>query len=821
MAEHSTVAPVPLDVLFREGALGGLSDGQLLERFVGSGPAAGHAFDVLMARHGPMVLGVCRRILRDSHAADDSFQVTFLVLARRAAAIRQRDSLGPWLHGVARRVSLRARVAAVVRREREARAAIDPGAAEPGPSEHDIGPVLYAEIDRLPEKYRVPIIVCYLQGLTIDEAARQLGWPIGTVGGRLARARDRLRDRLIRRGLFAPAVLGGALARDPEFAPAVPQSLERATRDAMLQVAGNAGATTGISAVVVKLLEETMRSIALSRLMIGTGICGLVGALAIGVAAVCVTAGSVERLPSARREGQPKTATRADRAQVTPLVETLKQASQVADDLTDGQDKVNAHMALAWAQIRTGDLPGARGSLERAEKAAGELETAARCQARVRVAQALGECGGRLEGLALLAKTRVDAENLEKQGVWALKSIAVAQSQLGDRDAARDTIKALDLAILSPEERRNGIWKSTLSELAEAQLAVGDVDAAFRACIPGVPGEGVKGDLSQTRWEQGWMMAELAYFAADGNHQSRSGLDPPRPLTAVELATALGVVRRAVAAVEALPEPNQHRTLLATALGELGAYDEARQVARRVDQKKFQDPDQIDAIWAFWRISLSQAKAGKLDGARATLREAAQLETHPNADAQKVRARLAGGFVVASDFDEAIKIAETLDASSRAEILSKVARHKQRDGDRAGAEMLFHRALVDAGRFRHSPPALPDPERPGPPPVEGADALSKQGEADPNAQRESRFWSLLARIHARAGDWEAAGRALASISPENQLQRANAMQVARLRAGSGDVAGALKWARSLASSSLRAWALRGLAVGIFGDKSVD
>ena len=413
MTELSTGATVALGVLFREGALGGLSDGQLLEQFVASGPAGGHAFDVLMARHGPMVLGVCRRILRDSHAADDSFQVTFLVLARRAAAIRRRESLGPWLHGVARRVALRARVAAVVRREREARAAIDPAAAEPERAEHDMGPVLHAEIDRLPEKYRVPIVVCYLQGRTIDEASRQLGWPVGTVGGRLARARDRLRDRLIRRGLFSPAVLGGALAYDPGYAASVPESLGRATREAALQVVGGAGKITGMSAVAATLLEETMRHIALVRLMIGAGVCGLVAALGIGVTAVCVTGGSLGRLPSARAQVEPNTATRADRPQVTSRVETLKQASQVADELTGGQDKVNALMALAWAQITTGDQPGARGSLDRAEKAASELETVARCQAWVRVAQAREECGGRLEGLALLAKTRALAEHLE------------------------------------------------------------------------------------------------------------------------------------------------------------------------------------------------------------------------------------------------------------------------------------------------------------------------------------------------------------------------------------------------------------------------
>ncbi len=821
MAELSTGATVPLDVLFREGTLGGLSDGQLLERFVAAGPAAGDAFDVLMARHGPMVLGVCRRILRDSHGADDSFQVTFLVLARRAAAIRKRESLGPWLHGVARRVALRARVAAMVRREREARAAIDPSAAEPEADEPDIGPVLHAEIDRLPEKYRVPIIACYLQGRTIDEASRELGWPVGTVGGRLARARDRLRDRLTRRGLFAPAMMGGALARDPVFAPAVPQSLWRATRDAALQVAGRPGANAGISAVVVTLLEETVRSITLSRLLIRAGILGLFGALAIGVAAVCVTTSSLEQLPRARSQGRPRTATSAERPQGTPLVETLKQASEVAEGLTDGEDKVNAHMALAWAQITTGDQPGARGSLDRAEKAAGELKTAARCQARVRVAQARAECGGRLEGLVLLATTRVLAEHLGGERVWVLKSIAVAQSQLLDQVAARETINALDLAILSPEERRNGTWKSTLVDLAEARLAVGDVDEAFRTCIPGVAGEGVKGDQTDRLPEQASMLAELAYWAADGNHQSRSGLDPPRPMAADERMTHLGVVRRAVVAVEALPEPNQHRVSLATALGELGAFDEALQVARRIDQKKFEDPRQIDAIWAFWRISLSQAKAGNFDGARVTLREAARLETPPNADARNARARLAGGFVAARGFDDAIKIAEELDPSARAEIFSRVAWHKQQGGDRAGAEMLIRRALLDAGRIKHSLPPARDPERPDGVKAEGAGVVRKEGAADPIIQRESEFWSLCARIHARAGNWEAAARDLASISPENHLQRVTAMRIARLRASSGDVAGALNWARSLASSSVRAWALRGLAVGIFGEKSVE
>src|SRR5262249_7430525 len=149
---------------------------------------------------------------------------------------------------------------------------------------------------------------------------------------------------------------------------------------------------------------------------------------------------------------------------------------------------------------------------------------------------------------------------------------------------------------------------------------------------------------------------------------------------------------------------NEHRPSLAAALSQLGAFDEAVRVARRIDQKRFQDPRQIDAIWALQRISFDQARAGNYDAARATLREATRLETHPKDDAQESRASLASGFVVARGYDEAMKIAETLGPDGRAAILSQVARHKRLNGDRAGAETLFRRALIDAGKFLHSPP---------------------------------------------------------------------------------------------------------------------
>ena len=799
----ATMAPA-LDVLFREGALGSLSDGQLLERFVASGSAAGSAFDVLVARHGPMVLGVCRRILRDVHAAEDAFQVTFLVLARRAAAIRQRESLGPWLHGVARRAALRARAAASLRREREARAAILHDTVEcERDQDDDSDAALHAEIERLPEKYRAPIVICYLQGRTIGEASRELGWPVGTVGGRLARARDRLRASLQRRGLCTPVVLSTAFSLDPGLAPAVSQSLARATRDAALEVVTKRGTTTALSAAAAGLVEETMRRALITRLVIGAASCGLAGAVILGAAALGLVAGAPELSQSRGSQGPAKTSPAPARPQQTSLVETLKDASSLADGVTDPEENLNAHMALAWAQIKSGDRQGAQATLDRAEKITSALVAEARCTARVRIAHALGECGGKARGLALLAQTRVEAEGIEAPGrPWSLKSIALAQCDLGDREAARATIEALDQALLSPEERRRGIWKHTLSTLAEAQLSVGDVEAAFKTCMPSVTGEGVKADESENLQQQAWVMSNLAYFIADGNHNRRSGLDPPRVLTAEERASGLAVVRRIVAIVEALPEPNSNRPSMVAALGELGAFDEAIQLARRIDQKQFQDSDQIDAIWALWRLSLCQAKAGLFDAARATLQEAARLENPPNADAADKRSRLANGFLEARDYDQVMKIAETLDPHGRASFLSQVARRRKLAGDRDGAEQLFRRAILDAGRFRHILPKA-EPEKPGAGNAIEPESPKEDGPNDAKAQHEIEFLSLLAQIQARNDDWDAAARTFASMSPESHLKRLTALWISIIRARSGDTAGTLAWIRTLSSPSLQ------------------
>jgi len=187
-----------IETLMRIGPLGNVSDGQLLERFLDRREGGEAAFESLVARHGGMVLGVCRQVLGSDDGADDAFQATFLVLVRQAGSIQKRESLGPWLHGVARRVSLRARRDAARRRERERQGFRAVGGCAP---DEALAETLHDEIARLPEKYRTPIVLCDLEGQSHAEAARRLDWPIGTVSGRLSRARALLRSRIARRGV--------------------------------------------------------------------------------------------------------------------------------------------------------------------------------------------------------------------------------------------------------------------------------------------------------------------------------------------------------------------------------------------------------------------------------------------------------------------------------------------------------------------------------------------------------------------------------------------------------------------------------------------
>jgi RNA polymerase sigma factor (sigma-70 family) len=257
-----------IDRLYRDGTLSGLGDGQLLERYISQGDEA--AFEALVNLHGPMVLGLCRRVLRDPRDIEDAFQATFLILVRKASTIRDRLHLSNWLYGVAYRVARRARTNTLRRRDREI--AVENLEASAAPETADIlgiGPVLDQELNRLPRKYRAPLILCYLKGHTHDQAAEELECPVGTVRSRLARGRDLLRRRLTSRGHAPTAAILGAETGLPVrlLTEAVPPALVSATVDAALGIGASktiqAGAASASALALTQGVLTTMKLVQL------------------------------------------------------------------------------------------------------------------------------------------------------------------------------------------------------------------------------------------------------------------------------------------------------------------------------------------------------------------------------------------------------------------------------------------------------------------------------------------------------------------------------------------------------------------------------
>jgi RNA polymerase sigma factor (sigma-70 family) len=230
----------------------GSTDGQLLERFISRRDEA--ALATIVQRHGPMVWGVCRRVLGDYHDAEDAFQATFLVLVRKATSVRPREMVANWLYGVARQTALKARATVGTRRGRERQVAEmpEPAVAEPAGWD-ELLPVLDVELRRLPDKYRAVVVLCDLEGKSRKEAARQLGVPEGTVAGWVARARVMLANRLTRRGV---TLSGGALAAilSQNVASAGVPSLVVANTIKVASLSAAGQATTGVIPVTVAAL---------------------------------------------------------------------------------------------------------------------------------------------------------------------------------------------------------------------------------------------------------------------------------------------------------------------------------------------------------------------------------------------------------------------------------------------------------------------------------------------------------------------------------------------------------------------------------------
>jgi RNA polymerase sigma factor (sigma-70 family) len=242
-------------------SLSGLSDGQLLGRFSDiRDERRESAFRELIERHGPMVMGVCRQVVRHPHDAEDAFQATFLVLLVKARSIRVSHSLAPWLHGVAVRTAQRARAASARYRGDEGTNLETIATASLGIQHAELGWLLHEELGRLPEKYRAPIVLCHLGGKTHEEAARILQWPIGTVSGRLSRGRRLLKARLERRGFAALS----AIVLVPWLA--LPQSLSLPAIERAVDVATHYPFLKSGSVSVLSLTQGVLKAMILNRI---------------------------------------------------------------------------------------------------------------------------------------------------------------------------------------------------------------------------------------------------------------------------------------------------------------------------------------------------------------------------------------------------------------------------------------------------------------------------------------------------------------------------------------------------------------------------
>jgi len=338
----------------RDGA--GLTDGQLLRLYLERRDGA--AFSALVRRYGTMVWGVCRRLL-GHHDAEDAFQAAFLVLARKAASVRPPEGLAGWLHGVALRAALQGRRIAARRQNREVPLGDADVSAPPPAAENELLPLLDAELARLPEKYRLPVVLCELQGRTRRDAARELGWPEGTVAGRLARGKARL-ARALTRHAAAPASLVPTLAAATDV-NAVPRELLRATF--ALNESAPGGAVDTITQGVINAISGNLRKVFIAAELAVVLAGGVFAALRPGNRPADKPAPPAEEL----KDGREVMRRAAETCRAVRAIEYEAESGRIGDP-----PSAVAHIRQARADVPTGGMGPARYLIEVEDRSAPE-----------------------------------------------------------------------------------------------------------------------------------------------------------------------------------------------------------------------------------------------------------------------------------------------------------------------------------------------------------------------------------------------------------------------------------------------------------------
>jgi RNA polymerase sigma factor (sigma-70 family) len=645
-----------LQSLYGHGTSGGLSDAQLLERFAARRDEG--AFEALVRRHGPMVLGVCQRILGNRHDAEDAFQATFLVLARKAAAIACRERVPGWLYAVARQTAKKARAlnARKLMRERQVAEMLEPETVSHDPWDDRLQ-LLEDELSRLPDRYRLPIILCELEGKTHQEAADQLGWPIGTVSGRLSRARTKLGERLSRRdrtlsGASLPALfVRGSAPASLSF------SLVAATTRAASQFGSGTFATGVISAQVATLTEFMMRVLMLKKLAI------IVFCLTVGLGGGLTTLMALESVPlpagqapapAADRPPALESQAEQDRNQTKTVLDRAIKNVDAIEDLTQ---RCWILIEIARAQARAGLWDDLTNTQQKVVRAATETEHTHRL---INAAECLAETGDMKTALEI-----ANALQPEFQRERSLAEIASVQARDGDFAGASRTSAMIHGA---------GDQGIALHAIAKAYAEHRDFDLALKTV------QTMTSDIDKA--------SALADIAAS---QLRAH-DP----------TFRQTLNRAKEAAAAIPifvgnnsEPSDSKPYalaqIAGILAEAKAVDEAQQVAGSITKPPWQDI-------AWKNIAKAQADRGETDAALETTRRIQKADQKSESLKNIVAAVAQQG-----DFPKATSLAGTVpERLWRSVAFLEIAKGQARAGQRADADKVFAQILAETRELKDS-----------------------------------------------------------------------------------------------------------------------
>ncbi len=559
-----------------------LTDSELLTRFLAKRDE--NAFEALVRRHGPMVLALCRRILRDPHAAEDAFQAAFLVFVRKARTIAKPELLGNWLYGVACRTARAARAAAEKRRVKEAETMAHEQTAVESPW-LELQPFLDRELNRLPAKYRVPLVLCHLEEKSRQEAARTLGLPEGTLSSRLARGRALLAQRMMR---WCPSVAGEVLLAGLAGQAMATPLVEATTKAGMAVFAGQPINTGIVSVGVASLSQVVLRSMLMTKLKIAAL------ALCVGGLLACAVGTAASRALGTKDDSPAVGA--APESASDPL---MNQVFETARNITQAQVKLRVLLSIASVQDKTGDSAGAKKTRQEAlELTKGFADGIPRADALLKVAQSQIEAKDRVAVFESLkqaehAVAAIEGEN--EQATW-LARLIYAQAAAGDYDGG--------LRTLAKAGRNQG----DLLQYFSNQLNTENKDAARKAITRALALVKFEGENADVQRING--LSNACYALA-----KTGALDQ-----ALEIAGKKG------------KEQDRCLQLIAAVQAGDGDIAGAARTAKGIEENDIK----ADALSA---IVHAQAKAGDLTAARSTLKEVRELVDKFRTDRQ---ARIGG-----------------------------------------------------------------------------------------------------------------------------------------------------------------------------------